>query len=635
MIFQTISIKNFFSVTEEIQVSLKNQGLVLITGENHDSSAADSNGAGKSTIFEAMLWCLWGKTVRGIAHDAVVNRKTGKNCCVELLIEDGGKIFSIQRYRKHVDKKNELIFECEGVDLTQGKSDLTQTKINEFLGIEYDGFIRGPMMPQGAFKRFSQMTDAEQKDILENALQLNLLSKARVKVQEQLALVESDIRGTETSLRMSRDELAKVKSNLSLLQREKDAVYQKHLHNKAIQLSSFLREVIEYEKFIIEQEETVDTNSAKETLAKVKVLEEKIRSTWLAKVAEVDKEILEQHKKIEREATKLHSLQDDINTIKQQKPGSLCPTCFQLITPEHVGSCLNELNTKHKLWQPMVKNLQEELKKLQVKLADLKKQQQESLQKAYAARDQAQERVLQATKASEADRYRREFIKRFEDRLETRLVKPLKDESASLMKLIQLEIRRVQEIEDQITQAEKDLSVYQDKAAYLKFWENGFSNAGLKSKILASVTPFLNSNAERYIRDLTDGELAVEFSTQLQLKSGVTREKFSVEILNKHGAKSYDGSSGGEKARADLAINFTLSDLVASRSKKSYPQRFFDEPFESLDEAGIEAVMDLLVAMSKTCGTILVITHQATFKSLFNKVLTMSKRNGVTMLEAA
>jgi len=144
----------------------------------------------------------------------------------------------------------------------------------------------------------------------------------------------------------------------------------------------------------------------------------------------------------------------------------------------------------------------------------------------------------------------------------------------------------------------------------------------------------MNKQADIFIRDLTDGELQITFNTQTQLKSGQMKEQFSVEVTNKNGARTYDGSSGGEKARADLAITLTLSDLVASRSKKSYPQRWFDEPFESLDEAGIEAVMELLAKMVASCGTIFVITHQDTMKSLFNKVITVAKQNGVTKLVA-
>jgi DNA repair exonuclease SbcCD ATPase subunit len=101
-------------------------------------------------------------------------------------------------------------------------------------------------------------------------------------------------------------------------------------------------------------------------------------------------------------------------------------------------------------------------------------------------------------------------------------------------------------------------------------------------------------------------------------------------VDNKNGSGSYQGDSEGEKSRADLAINFAISDLVATRAKKSYPQRFFDEPFESLDEAGVEAVMGLLTKLSKDCGSIFVITHQPNMKSLFNKSITMIKENGLT-----
>jgi DNA repair exonuclease SbcCD ATPase subunit len=135
-----------------------------------------------------------------------------------------------------------------------------------------------------------------------------------------------------------------------------------------------------------------------------------------------------------------------------------------------------------------------------------------------------------------------------------------------------------------------------------------------------------------YVHNLTDGELRIEFNTLSKLKDGRIKEDFNVTVLNKNGSNSYKGNSGGEKAKADLAINFTISDLIAARAKKSYPQRFFDEPFESLDESGIEAVMELLSKMVHQCGSIFVVTHQSIMKGMFDKIITVTKERGVTRI---
>jgi len=146
--------------------------------------------------------------------------------------------------------------------------------------------------------------------------------------------------------------------------------------------------------------------------------------------------------------------------------------------------------------------------------------------------------------------------------------------------------------------------------------------------LLESVTPFMNQRASYYTQALSDGEIKIEFSTQTTLKSGEVREQFSVQVANENGADTYAGNSGGEKSRADLAINFVLSDLVASRARKAFPQRFFDELFEGLDESGVDAVMALLSAMAVDAGSVFVITHQPGMKGLFDGTLTVVKERG-------
>ncbi|NIR17999.1 MAG: AAA family ATPase, partial [Desulfobacterales bacterium] len=101
MKFRFLKAENFLSLGD-VKLKLANRGVVLIMGENRDASGASSNGAGKSAIWDAMVWGLFGKTLRGITGDDVVNLKAKKNCKVRLsLKDDAGQDVKIIRYRKH------------------------------------------------------------------------------------------------------------------------------------------------------------------------------------------------------------------------------------------------------------------------------------------------------------------------------------------------------------------------------------------------------------------------------------------------------------------------------------------------------------------------------------------------------
>jgi DNA repair exonuclease SbcCD ATPase subunit len=632
MIFTDIYISNFFSITEEIHLPLDNQGLVLVIGENHDSSAADSNGAGKSSIYEGLVWCLWGKTVRGESGDSVINKTSKKDCYVYLTMRDGEQLFTIKRFRNHHQFKNGLQLWSGSTDLSEGTATLTQAKIDDLLGIDFDSFIRGPMMPQGAFKRFSQMTDSEQKVILENAIQLNLLPIALEKVKTKINEANLEQQSLTLQLENARNQWKKEKEDLEKLEQEKKNLRYQFARQKAEQLSNILWAIQEYEWAFDHWQIAVDLTPYKEALDKIIGIEQQLIKKWdadLLAVQQVEREALISQRTLHNEVQRLEV---DLDRVKKLKPDTKCPACFQIITKREQGTCLIEIGSLLKLSKAKMVEAQQEYDKTTIFVRQVEEERQQSLNRAKEIKEQAETEFIQAKEKHDYNSKMTEMMDKASEVISNQSYKS--KELTPLDNLIESKASSTVELSCLINKLLDSIKEKEILLDHLNFWRIGFSNAGIKSKILNSITPFMNRQADVYIRDLTDGELKIEFNTQTQLKSGQIKEQFSVEVTNKNGAKTYDGSSGGEKARADLAITLTLSDLVASRSKKSYPQRWFDEPFEAMDQAGIEAVMELLAKMVETCGTIFVITHQDSMKALFSKVVTVEKRNGATNLVA-
>ena len=69
-----ITIKNFLSIGAEQALKLDNLGLVLLTGDNQDTSALESNGSGKSSMLESIVYALYGQTSTGIKGDTLINK---------------------------------------------------------------------------------------------------------------------------------------------------------------------------------------------------------------------------------------------------------------------------------------------------------------------------------------------------------------------------------------------------------------------------------------------------------------------------------------------------------------------------------------------------------------------------------
>lgn len=639
MIFTELYIHNFFSFGEGNSIPLKDQGLVLISGDNKDSEAASSNGSGKSSIAEALIWCLWGTTVRGQSGDEVINRKVGKNCLVKLRIEHEGVEYVIIRHRKYGKEKNDIWFQQyldEGpISLSEGTSSATQTKINEFLGIDYDTFIRGPMMPQGSFKRFSEMTNAESWAVLEQALQIGIFKQALKETKIRLSSVHSRLTEIQSNILAKEDDLDRI-THLMTEYRTNQQTWDEDKRKTIANLRLTLADLETKEDILINAISLMDTQC---DLVKLNDDLDAIKYELDSKRKELstkENSIRDQLNKAKSESYVLSDRIKQANgkkkSILQLASGSLCPTCSQSIDASHVGACITDLNkvieennnefikinNNIQNWETSFKKV---LKSHEAIINQLETSRSTKEKERTKALLDAKEYEAKRDKLDEIEKSKQYFRKQIEDekKKESAFDKLIFDTSTELdEKLIDLGNKKA---------IAKGLQIEKD---HLEFWEEGFSNKGLKSLIMQSVIPFLNQRVSRYAQSLTGNEIQISFDTTATLKSGETRDQFSTSVVNRNGASSYAGNSGGEKSRVDLSINFAFSDLVASRSKKSFPQRFFDEPFESLDEAGVEAAMNFLRSMVKDAGTIFVVTHKEGMKGLFDKTLTLVKENGFT-----
>jgi DNA repair exonuclease SbcCD ATPase subunit len=641
MIFVSVEMQNFLRF-KEAMVPLKDQGLVLVKGINHDSTAADSNGSGKSSIFEAIVWCLWGKTVRGYSGDKVINRTVGKDCVVQLVIEHEGEKFTVERYRKHHQYKNELHFHhitpSGPTDLSEGTTTLTQKLIDEWLGIDFNTYIRGPMVGQGNFKRFSQMTDSEQKTVLETALQVSILSDARDTAKSKLNALHLKLQQGDAALTMAKEQRSYLQEKLAKSGEEYREAWRKYQGLMKGMYTHVVGAVLRVESAERELEELpeIDVDEANARWQKFSQMKDQWISTADAEEAKLRSKLQTCIGDLQVAKGELKAAKSDLEAFKSTiTVGQPCPTCMQVTEKEHHDACMQALVGKISEYEAAVTLEQEAYDEAEQAVATMAESHRSQLQAIVKVMEQAQEQYQEACRIEErrrywhndieeAERLREQELQRFQSWAKSSVPKNPADE-------LQQELANLKERIEVLVVVYSEVEV---EAQYLQFWNKGFGNSGLKSLIFDSIVPFLNDRARLYARDLTAGEVKIEFSTKTKLKGGEIREKFNVITENVNGADDYDGSSGGEQGRIDLGINFSLSDLMAARAKKSFPQRFFDEPFEGVDEAGQEAVMELLSNMVQNCGTIFVVTHKPAMASLFDRVITVHKKNGVSVIEA-
>ena len=181
MKFNNLHIEGFLSVGRA-DVCLHDRGLVLIEGKNLDDTSAKSNGAGKSSLVDALCWCLYGKTARGLSTDDVINKKS-KSCCVAVTFEENGHDYCVTRTRKGravdltvTDNYGDPLYDPPGApvpisdDLTKGTIVETQATVEQIIGCPYNVFVAAVYAGQEAMPDLPSMTDKQLKELIESVI---------------------------------------------------------------------------------------------------------------------------------------------------------------------------------------------------------------------------------------------------------------------------------------------------------------------------------------------------------------------------------------------------------------------------------------------------------------------------------
>jgi DNA repair exonuclease SbcCD ATPase subunit len=636
MKFRELTIQNFGTVGN-ITLRLEDRGLVVVTGRNEDTTKADSNGAGKSLLLDSFCWCLWGKTIREYkTEDSVINRRIGKNCVVSVAFEENGKEFCVVRHRKDETSKkpNDLELFLAGKDISSSSMKTTQEVIDSLLGFTFDTFC--VLMP-GAGKSPAQMTDTDIKELLESMLRTTDLAKAKEVTDAKLRTCKASLTTLESQrdfydlkladIEKSRQRAAVQEASFEKTRQDKLACIDQEVAGltselEVLQLSVDARDRAETE--VEEFQKQVEAHKAKVELCRLGL--QTLHQEYTPQLAFLSNKLSELRGRMkveEQELAKIKALEDT------------CAQCLQDVPKDHKHSMHLERQSALDATKAVARSTLTDLSTLQedkaTKLAVLEKAQMvETLMVSSLSQilEQHQEVVSSCTAAAVRHQAVRQAIKVAQDSRED-----VEGSQSPYSVLIQEYTEASKTTQASLDLVLKSITALEREQKQLKFWQLAFSTSGIRSYLLDHVTPVLNERVKHYCDVLTGGETSVTFSTKSVLKSGETREKFSIGIEQEHGGDSYNSSSKGEKQRANLAVSFALSDLAEMYSNKKIDFRFLDEPFENVDEVGIDAIVALLQEQKQRYPTVFVVTHLASLKNYFPTEIVVRKKKGISTLE--
>ena len=270
--FKHLHIENFLSIGS-IDLPLDDPGVLYVEGEIHGNKMDRSNGAGKSSVFEALHWVLWGSMTRGATADNVVNDLVGKDCIVSATLCTNDT-YIITRTRLHSIYGNSLKLYKNGDLISDGIAP-TQKIIDKILSCNSTVFRHTTLLVDSLNTRFSTLPDRGKKEIIEDVLMIqvyedayNIVHEKAKKLRDMILSYTNEINSVE----MSSNHLTIQKENVDSTWISRKADIDSQIKDLEARISSTLSEkydcegmMREYEYSLSELKQEIDkANSSEE-----------------------------------------------------------------------------------------------------------------------------------------------------------------------------------------------------------------------------------------------------------------------------------------------------------------------------------------------------------------------------------
>ena len=565
--FKIIRWKNFLSTGNQFsEIDLQKNKTNLVIG---------TNGAGKSTMLDALTFGLFNKSFRKITKPQLVNTTNEKDCVVEIEFAVNNRDYLVRRGIK----PNIFDIEVNGTLLKRESDDRINQKILEenILKVNYKSFTQIVILGNSTFVPFMQLTSSNRRDVIEDLLDIRIFSAMNSLIKEKIKIQRDKVRSLELKKetvkekmtmqenfieeikKQGKDEIKESKDKIKVLGIENDT----HLeHNNLLESN--------VEDLLKEQEEVT---GASEKLVKLNNLKGKITQ----KVSTITKE----HKFFTE------------NTV--------CPTCDQNIEEEFRLNRIDGVQNRARELQQGFKDLEETIKS-------------------------EQEREHQFNKLSKEITKLNHDVSQNNTRisLNQRQIRDLEDEVQTIthrLKNRNSENEKLKEFKTNLQNITEDLSTNREEIVHYDFAYSLLRDDGVKTKIIKKYLPFINQQVNRYLQ-------MMDFYINFHLD-----EEFNETVKSPiHEDFSYSSFSEGEKMRIDLALLFTWREVARVKNSVNTNLLIMDEVFDSsLDGFGTDEFLKIIRFVIKDANTF-VISHKSGMEDKFESVIRFDKTKGFSRI---
>lgn len=617
MKFTDLEIQNFLAITSA-KINLADRGLVVIQGVNEDDTSAISNGAGKSTIADALCWCWYGTTAREVSGDDVVNDDAGKDCQVRSTVIDGAYTYTAVRHRKHKTGKNTFTLEVNDgfttTNLTKGTDKLTQEVAERILGSSHEVFVGSVYAGQEKMPNLPALTDKNLKLIVEEASGVTVLEDAYREARGRLALSTASASMEEQTLANIHRQLAmqnEQKANMLTLANDWNVARDQRVEKLELSLKSSNGELSSLQTLFAAYDTAAIINGIAECDLKLSS-----HSAKTAKLNLLTSAVLTSEASLKALAQtakqKSAEYKERVNLLAniEHQVGCPCSSCGREITVAEIGAASLAAQTRIDESSAEIDLLKKQNAEQKVQLAaaiverDTFASTVENLDDVIASKRDFEKSQSAYTAHNHAIANLQLVIDNERNNLAALKI----EENPHIAAIAPIDLA-IDNLENSIKSQELRLEAHQRSVEVDTQVMSVYSPSGVRAHVMDEITPYLNTQTSKYLSVLSDSNIMATWTTLTKDSRGEMKEKFTIDVTNATGAKIYKGLSGGEKRKVRLATVLALQDLVSTRATKPIELFIGDEIDDALDAAGIERLMIILEEKATERGSVFVISH--------------------------
>ena len=543
IIFKTVRWKNFLSTGNQFtEIQLDRSPTTLIIGEN---------GAGKSTILDALCFGLFNKPFRQISKNQLINSVNGGGAVVEVEFEVGTKHIRVHRGIK--PNRFEVYVNDTLINQDANARDYQKHLEQQIMGLNYRSFTQVVILGSSTFVPFMQLPTKARREVVEDILDIKIFSLMNFLLKNKTKELNEETRNVEYQY-----ELTKEKVTLQ------EKFIKEVINNKSEIIAENQQKVFDNVSIInarngdIEKHETDKSSLSFDAEVKVKV-ESKLR------------------KLTQSEAALKNRKAENDRQIEFFKDNDECPTCEQSITDATKSAKI----TKHS----------EKITELNTAIDScktLERVEQERLNSILSNIETMRQHDVEIAKI-------RSTIVQLE-KFNTQLEKDIASyESGSIS---DDDKEKLAKLKGQIELIDEQKSKLKEDKFYIDVARNLLQDSGIKTKIIKQYLPIMNKLVNTYLSSM---DFFVNFNIDENFQETI-KSRFRDEF-------SYASFSEGEKMRIDLALLFTWRAIAKMKNSTNTNLLILDEIFDSsLDGTGTDDFLKILNTFSDQ--NVFVISHK-------------------------